>query len=325
MVSLAQLKKKRGNIADLQKKIEEQSRSGGGAPRDPRIWKPKFNADKGKGTCIVRFLTPKAGDPFVEVKSYNFRGKGGNYYGNALQTLGLEDPIQIAAINGFRKAKAEKNPTLKKEMTKLLPKSKFYANVYIVKDEEQPENEGKVFIWQFGPAIYKKIKDVITPEFEDQEPFDPFDYWEGAEFVVRMVGTEIPDSETGKMITVPNYDKSSFSKQSEFMDGDDDKIDEVYQQTYDLSEFVDPEKFPSFEKVAEDFKRVWGKPYNWLDPDGAGVDESLEDEKRQADLDQSQSEPEEHEAEDNDEPPFDIDDENDDDDDPVAKFRRFMS
>lgn len=326
MSRLAQLKKKRGkNLKELQEKVEQQS--GGGGKRDERIWKPKFNADKGKGTCIVRLLPPADGEPFVEQLSYSFQGPGGNFYGLARQTLNEDDPVQIAAINGFRKAKAEQNENLKKQCLKFLPKRKYFANVYIVKDDEVPDNEGKVFIWQFGPAIYKKIKEAIQPEFDDQEPMDPFDLWEGSDFIVRMVGTEIPDSRTGKKVTVPNYDKASFADPSEFMDGDEEKLEEIVEQTYELSEFVDPEKFDSFEKVAKRFKDVMKKPYNWLSEEG--VEESMEDDRKEKELEENVDNGDKDE---NDKPPFEPDnesesEENDDEDDedeedPVAKFKR---
>lgn len=289
MSKLAALKKNKGsNLKKLQEKLEQQSSN---RPVDERIWKPKFNKEKGKGTCIVRFLTPKEGDPFVEVKSYQFVGPGGNYWDLALQTIGEKDPIQLAAINAFRKAKNEGDASLKEYAKKFLPKSTFYANVYIVKDEEVPDNEGKVKIFQFGPQIFEFIQKSIQPEFDDVDPFDPFDFWTGADFKIRMVSREIPDKKTGNKIVVPNYENSEFDKSSEFLDGDEDAIDAVYQQTFDLSEFVAPEKFKSFDEVAEQFKKVTGKPYNWLSQEGLDehVAESVEQSERNEAVDYGSS------------------------------------
>jgi hypothetical protein len=316
MAKLAQLKKKRGaNLKALQQKMENAG--GNSRPRDERIWKPKFNTDKGKGMCIVRFLPASEGDPFVEQLSYSFNGPGGNFYGLARQTIGEDDPVQIAAINAFRKAKAEDDKSLKEMAKKFLPRRQYFANVYIVKDQEVPENEGKVFIWQFGPAIYNKIKDRIQPEFDDVEPMDPFDLWEGADFKIRMVANEIPDNRDGKMIKVPNYDNSEFDSVSEFMDGDEDVLEEIVEKTYDLSEFVNPEKFDSYEKVAERFKTVMGKPHNWLTKEG--VEEHVEEQVQQQTMDDKQdndSGVDQHREEVHNEP------EDNSDDDPVARFRR---
>ena len=315
MSKLAQLKKSRGaNLKKLQEKLEQSQQ--GGAPRDERIWKPKFNPEKGKGTAIVRFLTPKDGDPFVEVKSYSFNGPGGNFYDIARSTAGLEDPVQIAAINGFRKAKAEGDTRLKDECKKFLPGSQFYANVLVIKDEEHPENEGQVKIFRFGRQIYSFIEKAITPEFDDVDPMDPFDFWNGANFRIRMVGREIPDSKTGKKVVVPNYEQSSFDPVSEFMDGDEDAIDPIFQQTHDLSEFVDPSKLKSFDEVAKRFKEVMGKPYNWLSSDA--VEESAQEQMAEPEPEDDTPEPQKS-AEPDPQPKVDM---SDDADDPLARFKK---
>lgn len=321
MASLAQLKKKRGaNLKNLQKKLEESQQ--GGFPKDDRIWKPKFNKDKGKGTAIVRFLPTKDGDPFVEVKNYSFNGPGGNFYDLARCTIGEEDPIQIAAINAFRKAKTDGDKQLKEKAKKWLAKSQYYANVYVVKDEENPDNEGKVFIYQFGRAIYLKLEAAIKPEFDDVEPIDPFDLWEGANFKIRMVSATMPDPKTGTTIVVPNYDNSEFDKCSEFLDGDDEKLDEVFDKTYILDEFVDAEKFKSFEEHAERFKKVMGHSYKWLSQDGLEehVKENYED-KESDDTPESSNETQtDKNIDEDDDIPFEVDDS--EEEDPVDKFKR---
>jgi hypothetical protein len=321
MANLASLKKKRGaNLKQLQEKLE-QANQGGGRPRDERIWKPKFNAEKGKGICIVRFLPAKDGEPFVEQLSYSFNGPGGNFYGLARQTISEDDPVQIAAINAFRKAKVDGDKHLYEQAKKFLPKRQYFANVYIIKDQEVPENEGKTKIWQFGPAIYNKLKAVIQPEFDDVNPLDPFDLWEGADFKVRQIGTEIPDSKTGKMVKVPNYDSSGFDAASEFMNDDDDVLEAILEGTYDLSEFIAPDKFDSYEKVKERFKAVTGKPFNWLTTDG--VEEHVEEEEQKKEIDKNQdndSGVDKHRKEPA--PEKEADSGKDEEEDPVARFRR---
>lgn len=322
MSKLAQLKKKRGNsLKTLQEKLEQQNTS---YQKDERIWKPKFNKDKGKGKCVVRFLPANDGDPFVELMTYSFNGPGGNFYGNARQTIGEDDPVQIASINMFKKAKHEEDKDLKNKALKFLPKRNYYANVYIVKDEEEPDNEGKVFIYQFGPAIYKKLKEKIQPEFDDEEPMDPFDLWDGADFIIRMVANEIPDSKTGKKIVVPNYDKSEFESPSEFMDGDEEKLEEIVDKTYDLSEFIDPAKFDSFEKAAERFKTVTGKPYNWLSE--GGVQEHIDEKEEESTLNEEQDNDDgsdDHREQEKETGSIDYNDSpQDDEEDPVERFKR---
>lgn len=265
MSKLDALRKKRGaNLKALQEKLES-SNSG---PRDERIWRPKIKDGKSSGTAIVRFLPAVTGDHFVEVKSYNFKDKNGWFSALSPQNLGEEDPIQIACINAYRKAKNSGDDRYKNIGKKFLPKSTYYANVFVIKDENNPENEGQVRIYQFGRAIYLKLQAIIKPEYDDVQAMDPFDLWEGADFKIRMKENEIPDQkDPTKKVMVPNYDDAGFDSPSEFMNGDEDALEQIVEKVYDLSEFVAPEKHKSFDELAELFKKVTGNDYRWLDPD----------------------------------------------------------
>jgi hypothetical protein len=321
MSKLAQLKKSRGaNLKALQEKLE-QSQQGSGYTKDERIWKPTFNKEKGKGIAIVRFLTPKEGDCFVEVKSYSFDGPGGKYYDLARDTIGEEDPIKICAINMFKKAKDTGDAALKEKAKKYLSKSKFFANVLVIKDEEKPENEGKVMIYEYGYQIHGLIQSKIKPEFDDVEAQDVFDFWDGSDFIIRMIGKEIPDAKTGKKILVPNYEKSEFRTQSELFDGDEDRLNEILEKTYNLSDFIDPKKFKTFDEVAEKFQKVTGKPYNYLKEEGLEEHANRVIEKQQEEM---KTEDKTDDDTDDGDLPFDPDPASEvgDDDDPVAAFLR---
>jgi len=192
--------------------------------------------------------------------------------------------------------------------------------VLVIKDEERPENEGKIMIFEYGYQIAKMVEEKLKPEFEDIQAQDIFDFWDGSDFIIRMTGNKIPDSRTGKTVVVPNYEKSSFSESSELFDGDDEKIDEIYQKTYDLSEFVDPKLFKSFDEVAEKFEKVTGVPYNYLKE--GGLEEHAEKviKKQQEEFDQNT--PEDDKSDGDDDVPSEPDqkEKEDDDDDPVARL-----
>jgi len=285
MSKLANLKRNRlKNMKKLQEKIASQGSSD--YPTDERIWRPKFNKEKGKGVCIVRLLPAKEGSPFIELKSYSFRGPGGYFWENALQTIGKEDPVQIAAINAFRKAKADGDNKLREYAKKFLPRSQYYANVYVVRDEEAPENEGQVKIYQFGRQIFNIIQSAIKPEYDDVDPMDPFDLWEGADLRIRMKGNRIPDQRNpGQTVLVPSYEDSSFDDATAFMEADEEVLEKIYLQTHNLDEFVSEDKFKSFEDQAAQFQKVTGKPYNWLTAEG--VEQHVEEQEQQRELDSS--------------------------------------
>jgi hypothetical protein len=128
------------------------------------------------------------------------------------------------------------------------------------------------------------------------------------------------------MVPVPNYDKCSFAKEtSEFMDGDEEVLEKIIESTYDLTEFNDPSKVDSFEKVAERFKTVTGKPYNYLTQEG--IDESVADEEKKIELDNTQdnsSPVKDPEPKVEKEKVLDTQDD-DEEEDPVARFKRLAS
>lgn len=275
-IDLKALKQRNKNgLAKLQKKLEENTSSG--FTRDERLYKPKFNQEKGKGSVILRFLPPKDMDcdPIIEVKSHQFKGKNGFYWNNSLASLRdedgkeMSDPVKIACINAWVKRKATSDERYRDIAMNFMEKRTYYANVLIIKDEEQPDLEGKVMIYQFGPQIMDIINGAIKPEFEDENPIDPFDLWDGADFIIKMVGRQIPDRKSGKQVMVPNYEKSVFAAPSEFMEGNDEAKIEYVQKTYLINEFIAPDKFKSFDQLAEQFKKVYGQPYNWLSDDYA--------------------------------------------------------
>jgi hypothetical protein len=100
----------------------------------------------------------------------------------------------------------------------------FSDRLLVVNDPKNPENNGKVFLFKYGVAIFRKIKDMMNPppEFPEMTPVDPYDVIKGAHFRLRQI------KEDGW----PNFDKSSFDAPSSI--GDDDLINEIEKQMHDL-------------------------------------------------------------------------------------------
>ena len=77
-------------------------------------------------------------------------------------------------------------------------------NVLVMADPGNPANEGKVMLYKFGKKIFEKIMDAMQPEFADETPVNPFDFWEGADFKLKIRNVE----------GYRNYDKSEFASAS---------------------------------------------------------------------------------------------------------------
>ena len=106
---------------------------------------------------------------------------------------------------------------------------KYTSNIYVVKDPANPENEGKVFMYSFGKKIFDKLNDLMNPTFEDEDPVNPFDLWEGANFRLKIRQFE----------GYPNYDKSEFDAPSPLLDDD-----------------VEPSNFKSYDELKQKLYRV---------------------------------------------------------------------
>lgn len=309
MVDFSKLKQNRGStLASLTAKLDSMNK--GGFTKDERIYKPGFSKAEGKGYAVIRFLPNAHGDNFVRVFNHSFNGPGGWYIENSRTTIDEADPVGMANQALWNKAEAEGNEALKNIVKKRKRGTKYYACVYVIKDQFNPDAVGKVMIYEFGPQIFKKIEQLAKPEFEDDKPIDPFDMWSGADFKIKIVGKEMPSDKGGKVV-VPNYENSEFAGPSEFMTSDEER-EAIFKQTHDLSSFM---KVKSFDELAERFKKVVGEAHDALSKGAdvaTGTAARLEQQANLASQQAPVPEPKAAPA-----PSFD----SDDDDDLLAQFR----
>ncbi len=227
----------------LIKQVEKLNDSG--SKDDDRFWKPVMDKS-GVGSAVIRFLPAPEGCelPWAQVWSHAFQGTGGWLIDNCLTTLGQQCPV------------CEKNRVLwnsgserdKEEARKQKRKLSYYANIYVVRDPANPNNEGKVFLYKFGKKIFDKIMASMQPEFDDEEPINPFDFWTGANFKLKLV----------KKDGYWNYDKSEFASPSALLDGDDDELENIYKSLSNLNDFSDPKEFKSYDELKKRLDYILG-------------------------------------------------------------------
>jgi hypothetical protein len=246
--SFASLKKSRNSSLDKLLNETKKLTEGGGQQSngpDERIWKP--TVDKaGNGYAVIRFLPePKGEDlPWVRLFDHGFQGPGGWYIENSLTTLNQKDPVSEFNSELWNNGTDAGKEQARKQKRRL----KYYANIMVVKDPANPQNEGKVFLYQFGKKIWDKINDMMNPEFEDESPVNPFDFWEGADFKLKIRNVE----------GYRNYDKSEFDSPSELHDGDDDMLEKTYESLYSLQDLVSADKFKSYDELKAKLDKVLG-------------------------------------------------------------------
>lgn len=249
-MSFSQLKKNRSkSLEKLSSKLEQMTSSGYSDPLQEKYWQPTKD-DAGNGYAIIRFLPEPEGedDPFVPIWSHGFQGPGGWYIENSLTTLKQDDPVSALNTKLWNSGVESDKEIARKQKRKL----KYHSNILVIKDSAKPENEGKVFLFAYGKKIFDKLNDLMNPSFDDEKAINPFDFWEGADFKLKI----------RKVDGYPNYDKSEFDDQSALFDGDDEKLEEVYSQLNSLQQLVDPSQFKSYEELEAKLNKVLGNTGN---------------------------------------------------------------
>jgi len=235
-----------------------------GSKDDDRFWKPVMDKG-GTGSAVIRFLpAPEGCDlPWVQVWSHAFQGTGGWLIDNCLTTLGQNCPVCEANRELWNTGSKDNQNIVRDRKRKL----SYFSNIYVVKDPANPENEGRVFLYKFGKKIFDKIMASMQPQFDDEKPVNPFDFWEGANFKLKLV----------KKDGYWNYDKSEFAPSSALL-GDDDELETIYKSLNNLNDFIAPGEFKSYEDLKKRLDYTLGLKGTpkYQDPETIGEDEEVE-------------------------------------------------
>ena len=241
-MSFADLKKKSGSFEKLQTELEKVNNPVTSFA-DDRFWKPELDKS-GNGYAIIRFLPQPSGEdlPWCKIWSHAFNGPGGWYIENSLTTLQKKDPVSEYNTELWNSG-IEANKEIARKQKRIL---KYYSNILVVSDPKHPQFEGKVFLFRFGKKIFDKLSEVMTPQFEDETPMNPFDFWSGANFKLKI----------RKVDGFWNYDKSEFEAPSALHEGDDAKLEELYGSLHGLTQFLETDNFKSYDDLKTKLNRV---------------------------------------------------------------------
>ena len=228
--------------AKLVSQVEKMNKGSNGV--DDRLWKPEVDK-AGNGYAVIRFLPAPDGEdlPWAKLYTHAFQGTGGWFIENSLTTLGQKDPVSEYNSQLWNSGVDSDKEVARKQKRKL----SYYSNVYVVKDPSNPSNEGKVFLFRYGKKIFDKITAAMQPEFEDETPINPFDFWAGANFKIKIK----------KVAGYWNYDSSEFAAPEPLLD-DDDAMEAVWKQEHSLAEIVAPDQFKSYEDLKKRLDYVLG-------------------------------------------------------------------
>lgn len=264
MSNFAAMKQRRGgnSFADLQNQLEQQDK-GKQNFDDERFWYPERDKE-GNASAIIRFLPTAEGDelPMMKFFSHSKKFSGGWFIEECPTTIGGKCPLceeNDVLWNSGKDGQAEVRDNRKRKM-------RYVANILVVKDPANPDNEGKRFLFQFGFKIHAKIMEAmkgIEDELEPENSVPPcnvFDFWEGKNFSLRVCKV---DKQT-------NYDKSAFSKkpsplhtfnaEGKPVKWDDSKLEELWNSQHKLkADYADKIEYKDFDKLKERLDKVQGR------------------------------------------------------------------
>ena len=251
------------SFADLKAKANDMSALVGAAGTsttekksygDDRMWKP--TVDKaGNGYAVIRFLPAVEGYdlPWAKYWDHFFQGPTGQWYvEKSLTTISKDDPVSEMNSKLWNTGIEADKDTARKRKRRL----HYVSNIYVVSDPENPENEGKVFLYTYGAKIFEKIMDSMQPKFQDESPVNPFDMWKGANFKMKIAN----------VAGYRNYDRSEFAN-AEALNADDSVLEGIYNQQHSLNEFTDPSSFKSYSELNLKLTRVLGEEVKAVEDD----------------------------------------------------------
>jgi hypothetical protein len=250
MSNFANLKRDRSSLDKLTKAINDtqSGSSEAGSKDDTRFWQPSVDKS-GNGMAQIRFLPAPAVDgddalPWVRTFSHGFQGPGGWFIDNCLTTLNDKCPVCEHNSTLWNSGIEANKEIVRKQKRKLT----YMANILVLSDPSNPENEGQIKLYKFGKKIFDKISEAMNPEFADETPVNPFDMWEGANFKLKIRNVE----------GYRNYDKSEFADKSALFDGDDGKLEALWKKEFSLKEFTEKSQFKSYDVLKARLDKVLG-------------------------------------------------------------------
>ena len=213
---------------------------------DDRQWKP--TVDKaGNGYAVIRFLPTVEGDdlPWAKYWDHFFQGPTGQWYvEKSLTTLGKDDPVSEMNSKLWNTGIESDKDIARKRKRRL----HYVSNICVVSDPENPENNGKTFLYTYGAKIFEKIMNSMQPQYEDETAVNPFDLWKGANFKMKIA----------QVAGFRNYDRSEFGG-VEALNADDTVLEDIYNKEYSLKEFTDPSTYKTYSELNLKLTRVLGE------------------------------------------------------------------
>lgn len=211
---------------------------------DERFWNGNKDSS-GNGVATIRFLPQKNFDasPIILTYRHGFQLNGKWFIEPCPVTIGEKCPVCEHSQSIW-----SSNENLARDLWR---KKTYIANILVIEDPANPENNGTVKLFKFGKGLYDNIMSIVAPEDEDEEGVNVFDFDEGLNFKWKLV----------QKGGYNNYDKSKFIMNPNSIGNGDESIQEqIYNKIFDFEEFVNPKGYKSYDDLLKKFREVMNKP-----------------------------------------------------------------
>ena len=247
---MSKLKVDWGKIAEKIKEDETKKFSNSFKKEaDPRFFVP--NVKDGYAEYRVRLLpSPDTDIPYVKKYSHGFLGHGGWYIEDCPTTIGEKCPVCEDNSRLWKTGEEQDKETSRERSRRL----SIITNILIIKDPQNPENEGKVFLFRYGKKIHEKVMSRISPQAGSvDDAVMVFDPENGADFKLKIKKTKFRIR--GQEKEAMNYDTSEFATPSALTK---EQLKAAENGVYNLSEFVDRKDFKSYDQLRALFEKKSG-------------------------------------------------------------------
>ena len=217
--------------------------------------------ENGSGSALIAFLPDAHKHIIQRVYKINSsivkNGKKRFCAEYSPSTIGLPDPFQEEWARRY-------NAGDKDGARQFARTVRYITNIKVIKDPANPENEGKIFLYDMSQSMSAKIQKALSPSEADmqlgEERMEVYNPIAGYIFTLKCV-----KGANG----IPSYDASSFkplgpnktiygtyTNDTEKAEIIQKIISDIKENTYDLGEFSRPEAYLSYEELKDKFNYV---------------------------------------------------------------------
>ena len=229
---------------------------------DNRFWKLSRD-ENDNGGAIIRLLPDPTGTPFIQRYNHAFQSfdavnkKQRWYINNSPETIGEPCPASELWSKLYNLGSDE----AKKEAKKFSRKIKFMCNIKVIKDPSNPQNEGKIFLWEFGTKLKDKFMAALQPSESEiamgEEPKQLFNPLSGNNIKIKIK----------KAAGFLNYDDTEIMTASSIYDDAEVAKADIIENAFKLDEFMSADAFETYDELKKKMKYVL-EAYNpeFVDP-----------------------------------------------------------